>query len=204
MLKILAQILATYLQLAISDMIGSEQNYAVKGRSIQDNLYLVCEVLERINDSTEATLINLDQFKAFDRVNNRCLTTVLKTTRFKLEFRKWINMLDHNTHAVVEVNEERSEVFPNERSVWQGCLRSLLPYIFALEPLHRRLKDEGTNPALREVPFASLLIAKVSVYADDITVFVSRRLDIKAVKKAVVWNEQLTRTVIKFDKSEGM
>ena len=34
--------LANCLQLVIIDLIGPEQNYAVKGRSIQDNLHLVC------------------------------------------------------------------------------------------------------------------------------------------------------------------
>ena len=41
-----------------------------------------------------------------------------------------------------------------------------------------------TNPALCVVPFAGPLTARVSAFADDITVFVSRCLDIKAVKKA--------------------
>ena len=40
-LKNFARVLANSLQLVISDLIGPEQNYAVKGRSIQDNLHLV-------------------------------------------------------------------------------------------------------------------------------------------------------------------
>ena len=68
-LKILAQVLVNHLQLVISDLIGLEQNCTVKGRSIQDNWHLVHEVLERIKDGTEAVLINLDQSKAFDRVD---------------------------------------------------------------------------------------------------------------------------------------
>ena len=64
--KILARVLANCVQLVISERIGPEQNYAVKGRLIQDNLHLVREVLEGLKDGTEAALINLDQFKAFD------------------------------------------------------------------------------------------------------------------------------------------
>ena len=59
-LKILARVLANRLQLVISDLIGSEQTFAVKGRSIQDNLHLIREVLEGIEDGTEAALISLD------------------------------------------------------------------------------------------------------------------------------------------------
>ena len=57
-LKILARVLANRLQLVISDLIGPEQNYAVKGRSIQDNLHLIREILEGIKDDDEAALVN--------------------------------------------------------------------------------------------------------------------------------------------------
>ena len=40
-LKILARVLANRLQRVISDLIGPEQTFAVKGRSIQDNLHLI-------------------------------------------------------------------------------------------------------------------------------------------------------------------
>ena len=56
-LKILAQVLANRLQV-ISDLIGPEQTFAVKGTSIQDNLHLIRKVLERIKNGTEAALIS--------------------------------------------------------------------------------------------------------------------------------------------------
>ena len=62
----------------------------------------------------------------------------------------------------------------------------------ALETLPRRLKDEGASLVLRGILFAGSLTAKFSAFAGDITVFVSRRLDIKAVKKAVTRYEQVT------------
>ena len=82
-LKILTQVLANRLQLVISDLIKPEQNYAVKGRLIQDNFHLVCEVLEGLKDGTKAALMNLDRSKDFDRVDHRFMTTVLETVVFK-------------------------------------------------------------------------------------------------------------------------
>ena len=41
------------LQLVISDLIGTDQNYTVKGKSIHDNLQLVREILEGLEDSTK-------------------------------------------------------------------------------------------------------------------------------------------------------
>ena len=116
-LKILARVLANHLQHVISDLIGPEQTYSVKGRSIQDNLHLIREVLEGIEDSTEAAPISLDQSKAFDRVDHRFLTTVLETAGFEPEFRRCISMMYHNPQAVVQVNGRCSRAFAIERSV---------------------------------------------------------------------------------------
>ena len=181
-LKILARVLANRLQLVISDLVGPEQNYAVKGRSIQNNLHLVRQILEGIKDDTKAALINLDQSKAFDRVDHRFLAAVLETAGFK---RKWISILYHNPQAVVQVNGRRSGTFVIERSVRQGCPLSPLLYVLALEPLLRRLRDRGARPALRGILLSGSVRAKISAFADDITVFVSRRWDIVAVKEAV-------------------
>ena len=77
-LKILAQVLANHLRLVISDLIGPEQNYTVKGRSTQDNLHLVREIREGREDDAKAALINLDQSKAFDRVDHQFLAVILE------------------------------------------------------------------------------------------------------------------------------
>ena len=92
-LKILAGVLANRLQIVISDLIGPQQIYAVKRRSIQDNLHFIRKVLEGIEDGTEAALISVDQFRAFDRVDHRFLASVLETDGFQPEFRRWISMM---------------------------------------------------------------------------------------------------------------
>ena len=125
-LEILAWVLVNHLQLVIRDLIGPEQNYAVKGRPIQDNLHLVREILEGLEDGPEAALINLDQSQAFDKVDHQFLATLLETAGFKLEFHKWISMIYHNLQAVVQVNAKHLEAFMIEHLVWQGCSLSLL------------------------------------------------------------------------------
>ena len=112
-------------------------------------------------------------------------------------------MMYHNPQTVVQVNRRRSRAFVIEHSVQQGCPLSPLLYVLALELLLCRLKDEGTNPALRCVPFAGPFTARVSAFT-DITVFVSRRLDRKAVKKAVGEYKRITGAKDNFDKSEGL
>ena len=64
------------------------------------------------------------------------------------------------------------------------CSLSPLQNVLALKLC--TLRDEKVSLALRSIPLSGPLSAKVSAYGDDITVFVSRRLYIKAVKKAIV------------------
>ena len=105
-------------------------------------------------------------------------------------------MIYHNPQAVVQVNRRRSRAFAIERSVRQSCSLSPLLYVLALEPLLRRLSDEGANLALRSIPFASPLTARVYAFSNDITVFVSRHLDIEAVKKAVAEYERIAELAV--------
>ena len=111
-------------------------------------------------------------------------------------------MMYHNPQAVVQVNERRSRAFGIERSVRQGCPLSPLLYVLTLEPLLHRLRDEGANAALSDVTFAGPLTARISAFADDIEVFVSRCLDIKAGKKAVGGYERIAGAKVNFDKSD--
>ena len=110
----------------------------------------------------------------------------------------------HNPQAVVQVNGKSLGAFAIKRSVRQDCPFSPLLYILAVEPLLRRVRDERARPALRGIPLAGRVQAMVSAYADDITVFVSRRMDILAVKEAVGRYENVVGAKVNFDKSEGL
>ena len=89
------------------------------------------------------------------------------------KFHKWIIMLYPNP-VVVQVNGRRSKAFAIERSVRQGCPLSPLLYVLTLEPLLCRLRDERNRLAQRGISLTSSVRAKISAFADDITVFVSR------------------------------
>ena len=135
-------------------------------------------------------------------MDHRFLAAVLETAGFKPEFHKWISILYHNPQAVVQVNGRRSGAFAIERSVRQDFSSPLL-YVLALEPLLRRLRDRGARPALRRILLSGSVRAKISAFADDITVFVSRRRDILAVKEAVARYEKVAGAKVNFDKSKG-
>ena len=100
----------------------------------------------------------------------------------------------------MQVNGKRLKAFMIERSVQQGCPLSPLLYVLTLEPLLRRLRDESARLVLRGVSLTGSIRVKISAYADDITVYVSSRQDILAVKRY----EKVAGAKVNFDKSEGL
>ena len=74
-----------------------------------------------------------------------------------------------------------------------GWSFSPLLYVLTLEPMLNRLRDEMEYPALRGVPFAGCLRAKVTSYADGITAFVSRQSDMKTVRKVIERYEEVAK-----------
>ena len=199
-LKILAKVLAGRLQAVLASLIGPEQTCAVKGRTIQDNLHLVRLIIEKVD--SDAALINLDQSKAFDRVDHRFLEAVLSAAGFGPYFRSWIRLLYASPGALVEVNGVRSKSFLLSRSIRQGCPLSPLLYVLALEPFLRKLK---ANPVLRGISLpGATTSARYSAYADDVSVLVSSKAEINEVSKEISGYELVTGAKINRDKSSGL
>ena len=107
----------------------------------------------------------------------------------------------HNLQMMVQVNGNHSGLL--QPSSWSGRVAASLQSSMSLlcSPYSIGL---GMRGQICRIPFVGPLTAKVSAYADVIAVFVSHRLDIKAVKKAVARYEQIAGAKISFDKSEGL
>ena len=88
---LLAKILANRLQTVLPNLICPEQTCAVKSRTVQDSLYMVRTIIEKVDWNT--ALINLDQPKDFDRVDHGFLEAVLSAADFGPPFRSWIRLL---------------------------------------------------------------------------------------------------------------
>lgn len=48
-----------------------EQNYAMKGRTIQNNLHMICMIIESVKNDDESAIINLDQANMFYIVDHQ-------------------------------------------------------------------------------------------------------------------------------------
>ena len=71
----------------IGEIIHPDQTCSIPGRTIQDNVHLIRNVVEYTNDKNmTAAIISLDQSKAFDRVSHKYLFNVLRNFGFKSHF----------------------------------------------------------------------------------------------------------------------
>ena len=199
-LKILAKILANHLQTVLPTLICSEQTCAVKGRTIQDSLHLVRTIVEKVNGN--AALINLDQSKAFDRVDHAFLEAVLSAAGFGLHFCTWICLLYASPGIMVEVNGVRSEPFTLTQSIRQGCPLSLMLYILVLEPFLRKLK---ANLALRGLILPGTSeVARYTAYADNVSMLVTSSAEVEELSKEIGRYEAVTGAKINRKKSVGL
>lgn len=98
--------------------------------------------------------------------------------------------------SVVQVNGVRSALFAVSRSVRQGCPLSPLLYVLALEPFLRKLRTGETGLALRGIELPGGARARVSMFADDVTVCMSSHRDIFAVIKALKRYKKVTGAVV--------
>lgn len=95
----MAKVLVKMLAILIDGLIGDVQTDTIPNRSIHDNLHLIRYFIERVGKEPgmSVVLINLDQSKAFNRVNHQYLEAVLALASFGLNFRGWITAMYSDT-----------------------------------------------------------------------------------------------------------
>lgn len=92
-LKIWARIQTIRLKSAVDILIGHEESYALKRKTLLDNLHLVRNIVNEINDGTSAPLVSLDQSKDFDRMDHNFLEATPVAAVFGDGFRPCIRHL---------------------------------------------------------------------------------------------------------------
>uniref|UniRef100_W5LVP3 Reverse transcriptase domain-containing protein n=1 Tax=Lepisosteus oculatus TaxID=7918 RepID=W5LVP3_LEPOC len=167
---ILARILGRRLKKVMVFLVQGNQSC---GRKICWNLQLIRDTLEWVEDrKLPLMLVNLDQNKAFDRVNHAVLWETLRRMGVSEKFVTWLQTLYRKVETRVCVNGRLGRRKLVKCGVRQGCSLSPLLYIVYVEPILERIqKGPGMRGVL--VPGSGGHEVKVGAYLDDITLFLS-------------------------------
>ena len=166
--KIVAKVLASRLSTTLNKLVNQDQTGFVKGRYIGENLRLVSDIITYCNkENLEGILLTIDFKNAFDTLERDFIAFALNSFKFGEQFCDWIRLLYQDAQLSVINDGVTSEWFPCERGTFQGSPISGMLFILAIELLANRIRRckevEGITVSGIEV--------KVSLYADDMTVF---------------------------------
>ena len=176
--KILSRTMSYRMSKVLERLIGPEQTAFVKGRNIAEGNRLLDYMIESAEkEGKSGVLAAIDFAKAFDSIDHDYIFKVLECFGFPENFIKMVKVLYHNAESAVMNNGRTTHYFPLERSCRQGDPISPYLFILALEPLLQTIRR---NPGIHGLK-NEIHEAKISVYADDLTIMARDGSDIKKV-----------------------
>ena len=133
--KILATVLATRLKPLLPKVINEDQTCGIPGRSIFQNLFRLRDIAYDASiNGGDVIMINLDQEKAFDKVDRSFLFKTMSQMNFGDSFIHWVTTLYQNANSNILNNGWSSDPVLH-RGVRQGCPLSLLLSVIIAEKL---------------------------------------------------------------------
>lgn len=173
--KVLAKVMTERLKKVIGIVVQPDQTCGVPGRSGGLNLALVRDILYWAEQrQLPLAILSLEQEKAFDRVNHAFLTGILVRMGFGPVFRSWVKLLYSRVSSRIGINGHYSGRVEQLGGVRQGCPLSALLYVLSLEPLMAALRAADSLTGMH-LPGGKGMCAKVTAYADDMTLFLRSR-----------------------------
>lgn len=176
--KILSKLLANRISDVLDTIVHPDQTCSVRGRSIQDNLHLLRNIIDYVNQKNiPCAFLSLDLEKAFDRVEYSFLFSTLEKFGFGPVILKWLKLCYTDIFGHVLINGFVTDPFFIQRGVKQGCSLSPLLFCLFLEPLARKIRGDPDIVGVKMPGIDDS--AKVSLYADDINGILTTDLSIQ-------------------------
>ena len=201
--KIIAAAMAGRLKKLLAHLTSPDQTCSVPKRSIFSNLRITRDLIKFTKDKNiEAVILNLDQEKAFDRVDHDFMDKVLNTMNIGPNFRKWVKTLYSQILCKIYNNGNLSAAVTIMRGVRQGCPLSALLYILIAETLGETIRQDPILKGIR-IPGKKGDV-RISQYADDTTLFLLDPHSLKRALEIINIYEKATGALLNFDKTSAM
>ena len=204
--KILSTYIANNLKIYMDEVITRAQSAFVPGRSIQDNIMLIMQIIHyHMHTKVGAGIIFLDFAHAYDYISQDYIMAVLTALNFPNSLLNAIHMMMKDQSGRVIVNNDLTHKFPVNNGGKQGDPLFPLIYIAAMEGFYALLDN---NPGIKGIRVPSPekdIRFKHLGYADDTAIALGSKREkaalehtfrvfenasgneIKAVKSFVLW-----------------
>ena len=203
--KIITKSLANRIQAAMSEIIDQSQTACIRNRSINNNLWLLRDVIMHANETQSSTIMfSLDQYKAFDMVDHKLILRTLEKFGFGPNFITWVKTLYTNCFSIIQNNGNFSRKVILERGVRQGCSLSCYLYVVVAEILAITIrKDTRIKGYVMPNPVSILEQLKISQYADDTLIFLKYYLGSNNIGQTQDSLERLMTALNDFQRASG-
>ena len=162
--EILTKILSDRLKNILPHIISEEQNCSFPQRPIFNNLFLIRDIIKFSKEkNNKLYLLQIDQEKAFDKVDHDFLYKTMEKIGLCNTFIKFIQIL-YNTSIIIN-NGFLSSLIHLQRGLRQGCPLSLPLYVIQGEVTTINV-NQNKNINRIKIPNKTNEI-KMSQYADD-------------------------------------
>uniref|UniRef100_A0A4W5KWL2 Reverse transcriptase domain-containing protein n=1 Tax=Hucho hucho TaxID=62062 RepID=A0A4W5KWL2_9TELE len=200
--KIFSKALINRLKLCISSVIHADQSYCIPNRSIFDNLFLVRDLISFAKVyKLDVGLVSLDQEKAFDRVDHGFLFKCLNAFGFGSSFISYVKLLYTDVYSILKINGTLLRPFLVGRGIRQGCGLSGILYAIVIEPLLTVLRRQLSGISIVCPYSTDLVTARLSAYADDVTVVIRSDEDVKKLVSSLDVYQRASSSRINWQKS---
>ena len=200
--KLLTKIIATRLGQILPDIIDKNQVCSIKGRKIYHHTFLLRDLIQLHNNTkTPLYILNIDQEKAFDRVNWDYLDMTLSEFGFSNKFRQTVKTFYNDIKSLISINGQLYGWIKLKQGVRQGCPLSLLLYILIIETLHNNLKS--TRYVGIHIPYTNQRINDI-MYADDFTALTYDIKNFNILFETLTKFEKASNTKININKTTGI
>ena len=201
--KLLATVLAARVKALLPSLIHQDQTCGIPGRTIFENLFRLRDLTHDATlNQSNLILINLDQEKAFDKVDHSFLLRTLHAMNVGPSLSHWITVLYTNANCKITNNGWLSQPVALNRGVRQGCPLSPLLYVIVAENLANAIRQD-TNIIGARIP-GTTEPSKISQYADDGTLTVTDDLSVVQSFDVINQYERASGSKLNLDKTEGI
>lgn len=200
--KILAKCISNRLSLVIDSIVHTDQVGYIKGRNVSTTIRTIDDIIElyRLKEKP-GILLALDFHRAFDSINKKYMLYAFKKFGFGRNFLQWVDVLFDQSRSCIGYNGWLSSDFSLNCGIRQGCPFSPLAFVIGVELLAIRMRQDVK---LKGLEVGVDKIVKVLLYADDITMFLKDKDDVKYILLILEEFKEFAGLEINTQKSEVM